>query len=192
MDVAMRKNSRAITGVFLSLVFLVACTSHAWPQASSEGAVAISLGKDSPAAGKDSYVTLSLTSVEGAKVGKVSSEISFANNGQVAFDRAELTPDVRKLAKLEVDKSGLEGKDVAKLKLTVTGNGTLPDGILANVVFKVLKRPKGDKEPLQMKLDNKAAAWTTDNKEIAIVTGEAGEIDFEYAPVVFACFFYMH
>ncbi len=41
-------------------------------------------------------------------------------------------------------------------------------------------------------LDNSVSAWATDEKEITDVMGEPGGIDLAYAPVVFACLFYMH
>ncbi|MBI4455915.1 MAG: hypothetical protein HY644_08455 [Acidobacteria bacterium] len=164
------------------------------PRESAQGALVVSLGKDSPNVGKDAFVTLSISTVEEVKVGRITSEISYPNNGEIVFDRAELTPDMKNSgAKLEVEK-GPEGNDV-KLKLTITGKEPILDGILCNVIFKVVNRPTGDKfagEEQKVKLSNKSAAWTIDNKEIAFITSEPGEINFAYAPVVFACFFYMH
>ena len=41
-------------------------------------------------------------------------------------------------------------------------------------------------------LENSVSAWATDEQEMTNVLGEPGGIDLAYAPVVFACFFYMH
>jgi hypothetical protein len=178
------------------LIVLLLASSGAYAQEqASAGAIVVTLGKDSPSPGKDSYVTLSLSTVEAVSVGKISTEIGYEDSGKIDFDRAELTPDMKGSgATLDVEKPRGDGEK-ASLKLTITGKSPIPDGILANVVFKVVNRPLPGKFPgesLQVKLGNKSAAWTPDSKEIAIVTSEPGEVDFEYAPVVFACFFYMH
>jgi hypothetical protein len=79
--------------------------------------------------------------------------------------------------------------------ITISGSGGLPDGIIANLVFKVIKEftfeEVGTDEHL-ITLDNSVSAWDTDEKEITDVMGEPGGIDLAYAPVVFACLFYMH
>ena len=160
----------------------------------SEGIVIVALGKDSPPTGKDAFVTWSLSMAEAVNVGKIVSEISYANKGQIEFDKAELTPDVKGTgANLQVEK-GESGGETVRLKLTLTaGKGSIPDGIIANLVFKVISRPSGDNPAeLKLTLNNKSAAWTVDNSEITVVTSEPGEVDFEYAPVIFSCFFYMH
>ena len=133
--------------------------------------------------------------MEAVSVGKIITEIGYENSGKIDFDRAELTPDVKNAgARLDVEK--LRGDDEkASMKLTITGKSPIPPGIVANIVFKIINRPLPGKFPgesLKVTLDNKSVAWTSDSKEIAIVTSETGEVDFEYAPVVFACFFYMH
>jgi len=47
-------------------------------------------------------------------------------------------------------------------------------------------------EDLLITLESKTSAWTTDGQEIAQVVSGPGGIDLDYAPVVFACLFYMH
>ena len=189
----MRRISLVVFGFVLGTALLALFSPDALSQ--GEGAIVVTLGKDSPSVGKDAFVTFSLSTVEAVKVGKITSEISFPNTGAIELDRAELTPDMKSGGATIQAEKGSEGGSTAGLKLTITSKQPILDGILANIVFKVLNRPTGDKFPgeeQKVKLDHKATAWTVDGKEISVVTSEAGEVDFEYAPVVFACFFYMH
>ena len=106
-----------------------------------------------------------------------------------------MTPDLEASgATLETEVT--EGKDdVSGVKITISNNNGLPDGIIANLVFKITKEftfeEVGTEEHL-ITLDNSVSAWATDENEIRDVLGEPGGIDLAYAPVVFACFFYMH
>ncbi len=170
------------------------------PEAPSAGdALQVTLGRDSPNLGgnvfRDAFLSFTLSNAPGIATGKVISDISFPSSEGIAFDRAELTPDLEAAgATMEIEVA--EGEDdVSRLKITISNNNGLPDGIIANLVFKVTKEftfeEVGTDEHL-ITLDNSVSAWATDEKEITDVLGEPGGIDLAYAPVVFACFFYMH
>ena len=170
------------------------------PEAPSAGdALQVTLGRDSPNLGgnvfRDAFLSFTLSNAPGIATGKVTSEVSFSSSRGIAFDRAELTPDLEASgATLETEVT--EGKDdVSGVKITISNNNGLPDGIIANLVFKITKEftfeEVGTEEHL-ITLDNSVSAWATDENEIRDVLGEPGGIDLAYAPVVFACFFYMH
>ncbi len=170
------------------------------PEAPSVGeALQVTLGRDSPNLGgnvfRDAFLSFTLSNAPGIATGKVTSEVSFSSSRGIAFDRAELTPDLEASgATLETEVT--EGKDdVSGVKITISNNNGLPDGIIANLVFKITKEftfeEVGTEEHL-ITLDNSVSAWATDENEIRDVLGEPGGIDLAYAPVVFACFFYMH
>ncbi len=162
-------------------------------------ALQVTLGRDSPNLGgnvfRDAFLSFTLSNAPGIATGKIISDISFPSSEGIAFDRAELTPDVEAAgATLEIEVS--EGEDdVSRVMITISSNDGLPDGIIANLVFKVTKEftfeEVGTDEHL-ITLDNSVSAWATDEKEITDVMGEPGGIDLAYAPVVFACLFYMH
>lgn len=162
-------------------------------------ALQVTLGRDSPNLGgnvfRDAFLSFTLSNAPGIATGKIISDISFPSSEGIAFERAELTPDVEAAgATLEIEVA--EGEDdVSRVKITISSNGGLPDGIIANLVFKVTKEftfeEVGTDEHL-ITLDNSVSAWATDEKEITDVMGEPGGIDLAYAPVVFACLFYMH
>jgi len=162
-------------------------------------ALQVTLGRDSPNLGgnvfRDAFLSYTLDNATGITTGKLTSDISFPSSEGIAFERAELTPEVEASgATLEIEVA--EGEDdVSRLKITISSNSGLPDGIIANLVFKVIKEftfeEVGTDEHL-ITLDNSISAWATDEKEITDVMGEPGGIDLAYAPVVFACLFYMH
>ncbi len=170
------------------------------PEAQPAGdALQVTLGRDSPNLGgnvfRDAFLSYTLNNATGITTGKLISDISFPSSEGIAFERAELTPDVEASgATLEIEVAEGEA-DVSRLKITILGSGGLPDGIIANLVFKVIKEftfeEVGTDEHL-ITLDNAVLAWATDEKEITDVMGEPGGIDLAYAPVVFACLFYMH
>ena len=170
------------------------------PEAPSAGdALQITLGRDSPNLGgnvfRDAFISFTLSNAPGIATGKLISDISFPSSEGIAFERAELTPDLEAAgATLEIEVAEGE-EDVSRLKITISNNKGLPDGIIANLVFKVTKEftfeEVGTDEHL-ITLDNSVSAWATDEKEITDVLGEPGGIDLAYAPVVFACLFYMH
>jgi len=170
------------------------------PEAQPAGdALQVTLGRDSPNLGgnvfRDAFLSYTLNNATGITTGRLTSDISFPSSEGIAFERAELTPEVEASgATLEIEVA--EGEDdVSRLKITISGTGGLPDGIIANLVFKVIKEftfeEVGTDEHL-ITLDNSVLAWATDEKEITDVLGEPGGIDLAYAPVVFACLFYMH
>jgi len=170
------------------------------PEAPSAGdALQVTLGRDSPNLGgnvfRDAFLSFTLSNAPGITTGKLTSDISFPSSVGIAFDRAELTPDLE-AAGATVELEVAEGEDdVSRLKITISNNNGLPDGIIANLVFKVTKEftfeEVGTDEHL-ITLDNSVSAWATDETEITDVLGEPGGIDLAYAPVVFACLFYMH
>ncbi len=170
------------------------------PEAPAAGAaLQVMLGRDSPNLGgnvfRDAFLSLTLSNAPGIATGKLTSDISFPSSGGIAFDRAELTPDAE-ASGATIEAEVAEGEDeVSRLKITISGNSGLPDGIIANLVFKITKEftfeEVGTDEHL-ITLDNLVSAWATDEKEITDVLGEPGGIDLAYAPVVFACLFYMH
>jgi hypothetical protein len=162
-------------------------------------ALQVTLGRDSPNLGgnvfRDAFLSFTLSNAPGIATGKVTSEVSFSSSRGIAFDRAELTPDLEASgATLETEET--EGEDdVSGVKITISNKNGLPDGIIANLVFKITKEftfeEVGTEEHL-ITLYNSVSAWATDENEIRDVLGEPGGIDLAYAPVVFACFFYMH
>ena len=175
-------------------------TDQPHPEARAAGdALQVTLGRDSPNLGgnvfRDAFLSFTLNNATGITTGKLTADISFPSTEGIAFERAELTPEVEASgATLEIEVAEGEA-DVSRLKITISGSGGLPDGIIANLVFKVIKEftfeEVGTDEHL-ITLDNSVSAWDTDEKEITDVMGEPGGIDLAYAPVVFACLFYMH
>ena len=162
-------------------------------------ALQFTLGRDSPNLGgnvfRDAFLSFTLSNAPGIATGKVTSEVSFSSSRGIAFDRAELTPDLEASgATLETEETE-GGDDVSGVKITISNKNGLPDGIIANLVFKITKEftfeEVGTEEHL-ITLYNSVSAWATDGNEIRDVLGEPGGIDLAYAPVVFACFFYMH
>ena len=164
-----------------------------------EESLQVLLGRDSPNLGgntfRDAFIAMTLSDVSAVGVGKIVNEISFPSTGGIAFDRAELTPDLEASgATLEANiDEGPEGAQI--VRITISATGTLPAGIIANLVFKVVKEftfeEVGNEEHL-IPLDNSVVAFTPAGEEIARVSSEPGGVDLAYAPVVFACFFYMH
>ena len=159
----------------------------------------ITLGRDSPNLGgntfRDAFIALTLTDTLGVSAAKITNEISFPNRGEIAFDRAELPPDLEASgATLEIENNEPEG-ETTTVRITISGKAPLRDGILLNMVFRVIQEftldEIGTGEHL-IPLENKVTAWTSDEQEIAEVVSEPGEIDLADTPVVFACFFYMH
>ncbi|MDA2935568.1 hypothetical protein MYX82_14720 [Acidobacteria bacterium AH-259-D05] len=159
----------------------------------------ISLGHDSPNLGgnvfRDAYIALTLSDTLGVKAAKIVNEVSFPNTGEIAFERAELTPDVETAgATLEAETETAEGEMVT-VRITISSTAPLPNGIIANLVFTVIKEftldEVGNEEHL-IPLENKVTAWSSDDQEITQVVSDRGGVDLAYAPVVFACFFYMH
>ncbi len=188
-------------GLFLmpSLPVFPQQTDQLHPEVSPAGdALQVTLGRDSPNLGgnvfRDAFLSFTLSNVPGITTGKLTSDISFSSSEGIAFDRAELTPDLEASgATLEIEVA--EGEDdVNRIKITISNSNGLPDGIIANLVFQVTKEftfeEVGTDEHM-ITLDNSVSAWATDGKEMTDVLGEAGGIDLAYAPVVFACFFYM-
>ena len=223
------------------------------PEARPAGdALQVALGRDSPNLGgnvfRDAFLSFTLTNATGITTGKLTSDISFPSTEGIAFERAELTPDVEASgATLEIEvaegeeapeageegetaqeegaeltpdleasgapveiemaggeeasEAGEEGETAqeeeatSRVKITISNDKGLPDGIIANLVFKITKEftfeEVGTEEHL-ITLENEVSAWSTDEQEIVDVLGEPGGIDLAYAPVVFACFFYMH
>ena len=168
------------------------------PSAPAEG-LHIILGRDSPNLGgntfRDAYIAMTLNDTLGVEVGRIVNEISFSSTAGIAFDRASLTPDVEAAgATVEVEAGEAQG-EVVTVRVTISNNGPLPDGIIANIVFTVIKEftleEVGNEEHL-IPLENRVTAFTPDDQEITQVLGETGGIDLAYAPVVFACFFYLH
>lgn len=159
----------------------------------------MTLGHDSPNLGgnvfRNAYVSLTLTNAIGIEAGKLIVEISFPNQGEIEFERAELTPDPKASgAVVEVEPTQAEG-DVASVRIIISSENPLPEGIIGNLVFKVTKEFSPEDigaEDLLVTLESKTSAWTTDGQEIAQVVSGPGGIDLDYAPVVFACLFYMH
>ncbi len=208
-------------------------------------ALQVTLGRDSPNLGgnvfRDAFLSFTLSNAPGIATGKIIADISFPSSEGIAFERAELTPDVEAAgATLEIEvaegeeasEAGEEGAELppdleasgapveiemaggeeaseaggegetaqeegatSRVKITISNDKGLPDGIIANLVFKITKEftfeEVGTDEHL-ITLDNSVSAWATDEKEITGVMGEPGGIDLAYAPVVFACLFYMH
>ena len=159
----------------------------------------IILGRDSPNLGgntfRDAFIAMTLSDTLGVAVGKIVNEVSFSSTAGIALDRAMLTPDVEAAgATIEVETGETQG-DVVTVWITITNAGPLPDGIIANLVFNVTKEftfeEVGNEEHL-IPLNNKVTAFTFDGQEISEVFSEAGGVDLAYAPVVFACFFYLH
>lgn len=159
----------------------------------------IILGRDSPNLGgntfRDAFIAMTLSDTLGVEVGRIVNEISFSSTAGIAFDRAMLTPDVEAAgATIEVETVEAQ-EDVVTMRITISNTGPLPDGIIANLVFNVTKEftfeEVGNEEHL-IPLNNKVTAFTSDGQEISEVFSEAGGVDLAYAPVVFACFFYMH
>jgi hypothetical protein len=188
-----------LVGGFLMVHSLSFVFSQPQEAAPSEGAVQILLGRDSPNLGgntfRDAFVAMTLSDTLGVAVGKLVNEISFSSTAGIAFDRASLTPDLEAAgATVEVETGEGQG-DVATLRITISNTGPLPDGIIANLVFKVTQEftmeEVGNEEHL-IPLENRLTAFTPSGEEIAQVLSEAGGVDLAYAPVVFACFFYMH
>ena len=104
-----------------------------------------------------------------------------------------MTPDLEAAgATIDVEDGETQG-DVVTVRVTLTG--PFPAGIIANLVFNVTKEftleEVGNEEHL-IPLNNQVTAFTSDDQEISEVFSEAGGVDLAYAPVVFACFFYMH
>ena len=159
----------------------------------------MTLGHDSPNLGgnvfRNAYVSLTLTNAIGIEAGKLIVEISFPNQGEIEFERAELTPDPKASgAVVEVEPAQEEG-DVTSVRIIVSSENPLPEGIIGNLVFKVTRELSPEElgaEGLLVTLESKTSAWTTDGQEIAQVVSGPGGIDLDYAPVVFACLFYMH
>ena len=193
------------------------------PEAPSAGkALQITLGRDSPNLGgnifRDAYISLTLTNAIGIKTGKITTEMSYPIGRGIAFDRAELTSDLEaSVATVEIEIAGVEGAGsppdvepsgaavevealpeegaVTTVKVTVSSGSPLPNGIIANLVFKVTKEFTFEEvgtEKHLITLENQVSAWTTDGQEILEVLGEPGGIDLAFAPVVSACLFYMH
>jgi len=197
----------------------------------------MTLGHDSPNLGgnvfRNAYVSLTLTNAIGIEAGKLIVEISFPNQGEIEFERAELTPDPKASgavveveldqsegvelapqgeasgAVVEVELDQSEGVELAPqevapapgeetfttVRIIISSENPLPEGIIGNLVFKVTKEFSLEDigaEDLLVTLESKTSAWTTDGQEIAQVVSGPGGIDLDYAPVVFACLFYMH
>ncbi len=94
----------------------------------------------------------------------------------------------------EVELDLIEG-DVTSVRIIISSENPLPEGIIGNLVFKITK--EYSVEDLiaaghHVTVESKTSAWTTDGQEIAQVVSGPGVIDLDYAPVVFACLFYMH
>jgi hypothetical protein len=178
---------------------LPALRAQSQQPAGSDPALQVAMGRDSPNLGgntfRNAFVSMTVNPREGSPVSKVVNEVSFLDDGQVAFERAELTPDATAAGvTLEVEQLGSqEGK--VRLRLTLSSSGSIPSGILANLVFQVVKEygpdELGSEEHLIM-LENQVTAWAPGGEQIAGVEVLPGTIDLAYAPVVFACFFYMH
>ncbi len=159
----------------------------------------LTLGHDSPNLGanvfRDGYVSLTLTNAVGIMAGKLIVEISYPNQEGIEFERAELTPDPKASgAVVEVEPAQEEG-DVTSVRIIISSENPLPEGIIGNLVFKVTRELSPEElgaEGLLVTLESKTSAWTTDGQEIAQVVSGSGTIDLDYAPVVFACLFYMH
>ncbi|MCZ6484158.1 MAG: hypothetical protein O6826_00485 [Acidobacteria bacterium] len=205
----------------------------------------MTLGHDSPNLGgnvfRNAYVSLTLTNAIGIEAGKLIVEISFPNQGEIEFERAELTPDPKASgavveveldqaegvelapqgeasgAEVEIELDQSEGVELApqgeatgaveevapapgeetftSVRIIISSENPLPEGIIGNLVFKVTKEFSPEDigaEDLLVTLESKTSAWTTDGQEIAQVVSGPGGIDLDYAPVVFACLFYMH
>jgi hypothetical protein len=194
------------SSLFLSLVFgflmlqsLGFVFSQPQDTASSEGAVQVLLGRDSPNLGgntfRDAFIAMTLSDSLGVAVGKIINEISFSSTAGIAFDRGELTPDVEAAgATIEVE-TGEAAGDMSTVRITISSAGPLPDGIIANLVFKVIKEftleEVGNEEHIIL-LENQVTVFASSDEEISQVLSEDGGVDLAYAPVVFACFFYMH
>ncbi|MCZ6769570.1 MAG: hypothetical protein O7D93_10025, partial [Acidobacteria bacterium] len=78
----------------------------------------MTLGHDSPNLGgnvfRNAYVSLTLTNAIGIEAGKLIVEISFPNQGEIEFERAELTPDPKASgAVVEVELDQAEGVELA-------------------------------------------------------------------------------
>ena len=82
-------------------------------------ALQVTLGRDSPNLGgnvfRDAFLPFTLSNAPGIATGKIISDISFPSSEAIAFDRADLTPDVEAAGhpwRLEVDQ-GVEAAEPA-------------------------------------------------------------------------------
>ena len=119
--------------------------------------------------------------VEEVEVDQVE-EVGLAPQGEASGAVEEVEPDQG------------EG-DVTSVRIIISSENPLPEGIIGNLVFKVTKEFSLEDigaEGHLVTLESKTSAWTTDGQEIAQVISGPGVIDLDYAPVVFACLFYMH
>ena len=184
-----------------SLLFVLAqpqdAAAHVEESSAPTEGLQILLGRDSPNLGgntfRDAFIAMTFNDTLGVQAAKIVNEISFSSEAGLAFDRAELTPDLEAAgATIDVEDGETQG-DVVTVRVTLTG--PFPAGIIANLVFNVTKEftleEVGNEEHL-IPLNNQVTAFTSDDQEISEVFSEAGGVDLAYAPVVFACFFYMH
>jgi hypothetical protein len=84
-------------------------------------------------------------------------------------------------------------KGPSRILLTIKGSRPIPDGPVAELRFRVAHGTEG----VNIKVDQRVKALAADGSAIDAIVAEAGEIrvtseEKPKAPVVFACFFYMH
>lgn len=152
----------------------------------------VDLGFDIGEAGLEVALPIQLKAPDGVQVGTTLNDIEFPTEW-LQFQAVRVGPstDADVTASLKLGEAS-QDDDIVQITVTAAQGTTLTNGIVAFVVFKVADEVH---EPQTVKLRNVARALSTSvpPSPIEPVAGRDGEIELlASAPVVFACFFYLH
>lgn len=179
------------TSLLLALAVMVI-----WPgssraaQEQAEQAVELYLGFDTTMPGAKAYLTLTFTA-NGAKVGKVTSEVSFPKKllTFVEAKRSQAGDDAEADLSAEVKEDGKD-PELSILTVQVSAKKEIPNGPLVNLQFSVAPSAKEG----VIKLKNAVKATTLKGDEVKGAKGNAGELTVNAQPVapLQVCFFFSH
>ena len=158
-------------------------------EAEAQQEVEVILGSDLSIPGGESYLPLRLTA-SGVKVGEVISEISFPKDvlSFTEAKRGEAAEQSNAEIKAEIKEAG-ENLALAVLRLTISSEEELPQGLLTTLKFKISK----DAKATDFKIQNVVKVKTPSGEEIKQAKGNEATLTISppTLPSV-GCFFFTH
>ena len=182
----------AVAALFLWFPCIGTGTVSAVSQGGDAEETTVDLGFDIGEAGLEVSLPIQLKAPDGVQVGTTLNDVAFPTQW-LQFQTVRVGPSTNAevAASLKLDAEN-QGEEIVQVTVTTAQGTTLTNGIVAFVVFKVADEVQGHQT---IKLKNVARALNTSvpPSPIEPVTGRDGEIELlASAPVVFACFFYLH
>ena len=176
------------------MVCLVAATclfAGGWRQSDAPKVTTLNVGYDLGTPGANVTLAIELVAPEGVEVGTTLNELSFSAKRLTFVEVRPGGGEVEATGTLKSDPGNPEDS-ILQVRVTARQGASLPNGVVASVVFKVSDEAK---EQGTLKLKNSPSALSNSNPPVPIapLEGRDGEVELLGAPpAAYACDFYMH